>query len=296
MGHETSKINASQHATLHNYACRPMSAVASASYNVAWHEWSKSPLLVSTVYPYKEKSWTTFLSETLPSELMDDFAAAWNVSRSRLIDRLDRNYIVNHVAFNDVMLDLYDYSRHSGPVCWPKADLESLVVGYYSSLGSLAHLVVPQHSLYGTWSVKTFPGAPKHEFRDSETYCMSPGDSHYDDVGAAITHEMCQWTSFKTRRAERNMQDADEIFMSYSHPFIKAFAKSFQEGYSCSAINGCLPWVFTGEAWVPPNMWRMQEKVAQLFRMRSHFCLMLGVGEPPAGFITLNTYPEARWP
>ncbi|KAF4580877.1 hypothetical protein GQ602_007014 [Ophiocordyceps camponoti-floridani] len=294
MGHETSKMELSQHATLQNYACSPMSAVSSVSYNVAWTEWSKTPILVGSFYPYNERSWATFLSETLPSDLMDDFAAAWNVSRSKLIERLDRNYRVNPISFTDVMLDLFDYSSYSGPVCWPKAHLGSLVTGYHSTLGSLANLVVPEQSLYGTWSVKTFPGAPKTEFRDGETYCISPRDPYYNEVGAAITHEMCQWTSFKTWKAERNMQDADDIFMSYSHPFIKAFARSFKKAYSCSAIQGCLPWVFRGEAWVPPDMWRMQEKVVQLFRMRSHFCIMLGIGEPPDGFITLNTYSKVR--
>ncbi|PFH63208.1 hypothetical protein XA68_16647 [Ophiocordyceps unilateralis] len=296
MGLSASKFNGTEHATLANYACRPLTPTSSVPVLVTWTEWSKTSVLVTTNEPYRQISWVRYLLQTLPSELVDDFAAASNTTLKWYTEGLYISYEANKEAFNDVLLDLHDYSRYSGQVCWPKAKLNELVSGYHTKMGALLHLVVPKRSLFGNWSAISFPSAPRDQFMDTSTYCMSLTDPYFHDIEAAITWQMSKWYSFKTQSAASNMNAAENIFMPYSHPFIKAFAKSFQEGYECSSTAGCVSWPVRGETWIPKDMWKMHETIAELLRRRSDFCIMLGHQGPRDKFITVNTYAKGTWP
>ncbi|RDA82820.1 hypothetical protein CP532_6092 [Ophiocordyceps camponoti-leonardi (nom. inval.)] len=289
MGHGTSKFTLSHYSTLWNYACHSTSPVTGMPLTL--FEWDDIAVLAPINGPFREVGWASYLEQALPHELIEDFAMASNLSLEAYMDTLSFNYDRSRKSFTYVLVDFYSYSRFSGEICWPVVKLHQLVQAYRSHLGALVHLAVPKHSLYGKWTAKPFPSAPLHEFFDNQTYCISPDDPYFRDVHAVITLEMRSWHSFKTDRASTNMKTAGEIFMTYSHPFLKAFGKSFRDTYSCSSLKGCFFLTSRGEAWQPEDMWRMESKIRELLDQQLPTCIMLGYSDPPEGFYTINSFP-----
>ncbi|RCI14828.1 hypothetical protein L249_6530 [Ophiocordyceps polyrhachis-furcata BCC 54312] len=288
MGHNTSKCNLLTHySTLSNYACQHMGPASGVPLNL--FEWNNIALLAPINEPYAEVSWTSYLEKTLPEELLQDFAIASNLSMDAYLERLTLNYNRSKTSYTFVLVDLYSYSRYAGVMCWPKVKLDKLIGGYRSHLGALVNLAVPKHSLYGKWTAKPFPSAPRFEFDGNATHCISPDDPYFRDVHAVISLEMQAWFSFKTNMAGENIKTAEEIFMSYSHPFIKAFGKSFYNNYACTSLKGCFLMTSRGEAWRPDDMWGMVSKTRQLLDEQLPVCIMLGSSVPPAGFYTINS-------
>ncbi|RDA92055.1 hypothetical protein CP533_0971 [Ophiocordyceps camponoti-saundersi (nom. inval.)] len=290
MGHNASRCTLLSHySTISNYECQHMSPVTNMPLTL--FEWGNIAVLAPTTGMYKSVSWTAYLEQAMPHDLLKDFAAAYNLSLDAYKEILELEYEVNRKSYTYILVDIYSYSRLSGYMCWPKVKLRDLALGYRTYLGALVSLSVPKHSLYGKWTAKAFPSAPLHDFWDNHTFCMSPDDPYFRDVHAVINLEMGSWHSFKTDRAAKNMETAAEIFMPYSHPFLKAFGKSFRESYSCSSLKGCPFFPRSGEAWIPQDMWRMEARIRELLDQQLPVCIMLGYSEPPEGFYTINSFP-----